>query len=128
MNRKMTTTVTTPDVCAVSNSEAMKAFEKGLEWLECQQEASLHSLAMLRGLRDFAARKRYQGLKKTKVEKYFCSLEQMSARSIVCLGLSYCFRKNKLTSPDYPNVSIIRTPAAPKGSDNRGSTVLVYGY
>ena len=55
----------------ISHSTAVKLFDQCLLCLQQQEEASLYNVGVLQELRDFAARKRRNSIKQTKVSDYF---------------------------------------------------------
>ncbi len=56
---------------SISHSSAVKMFDKCLQWLQAQEEASMYNICMLQELRELAARKRKNALKQRKVSDFF---------------------------------------------------------
>ena len=54
----------------VPHSVAVKMFDECLKWLE-EQEVSTYNTAILRDLRELAARKRLSGLNQTRIRNFF---------------------------------------------------------
>ena len=61
----------TPQTKNMSHSEAIKMFDGCMQYLQEQNEDTVHNLIMLKELREMAARKRISGLKQRKVTDYF---------------------------------------------------------
>ena len=57
--------------CPVSHNEAASMLERCLVWLECQEEANIASVTLLRELRGLVSRKRFSTLKQTQIDSFF---------------------------------------------------------
>ena len=70
------------DVCAFSNSEAMKAFQTVLEWLKCHPETSLLSLEMLRVCETSLLARDIKAFSRKNWKNIFVFRSNLSARSL----------------------------------------------
>ena len=58
---------------SISNGEAVKMFDKCLEWLRQREGASTYNLTCLKELRELAARKRLSDIKQKKLQIMYFS-------------------------------------------------------